>query len=658
MTARAADTLTLELSSHQRATVWLFDHLDGARDVLVPETALFDDEGILSAWLFTRSSVVDKRSRLVVTRREQLELNLLRLEARLQDLARSRRQTTVAVQWRELPVQLDEAALDHLVRSLCAREKALTSADPEDVASIDCRAYAGGAFVLQARVESPSETHVVARFDCESREGEDGIVMVVVQHEPSERANCQAPVLPVAAQRLVESQTRAVVRHLAARGSVVHSMELEFTLLSSPSTAVLTTARSLAVSLREKPSTSMPCQHPLEPRRPARVSHKQATLAAAQEQDPHGVMENPLALAEDLVGAHALPSHHSYRICRKCRSTADVDLAREVQRHQKTLRGVLAQYQSLQQRHAALETQHRNLMTRIAQRDEQIEALTSHLNAARNAAREQRQLQEDTATRYAELERELSTQQQKYATLLSELDAANARALERQQQHDAAVNGLQDDSSVERQRWQARHDDALRELDALRAHVARLESLQRKAERQHEEMRAECDEMRFQWSFVSRKLTDVAERGVLPPRRVAGGFSSYPTPSAANVELVVKWIVDYEARRTVIDSQKKSAGRRLRMKLQLMRALQQQPASPRRRRTRSPSRSPVRRRSRSPSRARDRGRRSTTQPPTTVESARDSDERGATSPLEPTRSPTLLAQQRASRQKSAEQSGE
>ncbi|KAJ0411353.1 hypothetical protein ATCC90586_004339 [Pythium insidiosum] len=524
-----------------------------------PSTALFDDEGVLTAWLFTRSTP-DKQPRLVVSRRDHLELNLLRLEARLQDLALSRGQSVVAVQWREPPLLLDEAALDHLIRTLCVRERALTSPDPD--LAID-RTYGDGAFVLQAHTTARSETRVAAHFVGKSgsdRHEDEDVVTI------RELSDAERPLdLPSAAQRGVESQTRAVVRHLASKGVAVLSLELEFTVLSSPSAAVLTSARSLVASLSpaavQPPASS--CHHPLQPRRAGRsVKGSQAQ----HQPEP----DNPLAIAAELVGARALPSHHSYRICRKCRSTADVDLALEVQRHQATLRGVLAQYQSLQQGHSDLETQLRSLQQRLAQRDEQIESLTSHLDAARSAAREQRREQEESVARYAELERRLATLQQNNATLLVELDAANAKALERQQQHDAAVNDLQDDSTVERQRWQARHDDALRELEALRAQVARLELLHRRSEQRHEEMRAECDEMRFQWSFVSRKLTDVAERGVLPPRRVAGGFSSYPTPSAANVEHVVKWIVDYEARRTVIDSQKKSAGRRLRMKLQLM----------------------------------------------------------------------------------------
>lgn len=78
--------MSTSFASPQSATYWLFTHLDGLTDVAIPETAVFDDEGVFERWLYTElspySAQVSKKCR--IRTHNHLQLNLLRLEARLQ----------------------------------------------------------------------------------------------------------------------------------------------------------------------------------------------------------------------------------------------------------------------------------------------------------------------------------------------------------------------------------------------------------------------------------------------------------------------------------------------------------------------------------------------------------------------------------------------
>lgn len=76
-------TDTVELSGRHAASYWLFSHLEGLRHVAIPETAFFDSEGVLEAWLFTDASHKNQ-SDCQIARRDFLETNVLRLEAHLQ----------------------------------------------------------------------------------------------------------------------------------------------------------------------------------------------------------------------------------------------------------------------------------------------------------------------------------------------------------------------------------------------------------------------------------------------------------------------------------------------------------------------------------------------------------------------------------------------
>lgn len=89
---RNSTVVVVEHTDRHAATYWLFKHVEGLCRVPIPETALFDAEGVLEAWIFapvvaTRRRDANSKPQAVgcqVVRREVLETNVLRLEARLQ----------------------------------------------------------------------------------------------------------------------------------------------------------------------------------------------------------------------------------------------------------------------------------------------------------------------------------------------------------------------------------------------------------------------------------------------------------------------------------------------------------------------------------------------------------------------------------------------
>lgn len=86
MTVERPKTASTSFASPQSATHWLFTRLEGLVDVAIPETAVFDSEGVFERWLYTDPSPHSAQAskRCTIRTHSYLQLNLLRLEARLQ----------------------------------------------------------------------------------------------------------------------------------------------------------------------------------------------------------------------------------------------------------------------------------------------------------------------------------------------------------------------------------------------------------------------------------------------------------------------------------------------------------------------------------------------------------------------------------------------
>lgn len=50
----------LEFVGRRAATHWLLGHLDGLHHVPVPDTGLFDAEGVLEAWVYSCGSTLSR----------------------------------------------------------------------------------------------------------------------------------------------------------------------------------------------------------------------------------------------------------------------------------------------------------------------------------------------------------------------------------------------------------------------------------------------------------------------------------------------------------------------------------------------------------------------------------------------------------------------
>lgn len=270
------------------------------------------------------------------------------------------------------------------------------------------------------------------------------------------------------------------------------------------------------------------------------------------------------------------PTHANYRVCRQCRSATDVDLAKELMRKQTMLRGVLAKYQSVQEQHAATHIHNEELQELLERQQRTIYELQRELDRVRSAFQEK-------DVQALELKLENSDLQVQLVNTVEELQAVNLQ-VEHAEQRVLEAEALQKQkSSLDREnedawqtlpQWECCNAHLEQQFSQLQRELERNQQTLRKLQTKYEEVRADRDELRFQWRFVYRKLVDIKEPGVAPPQRIAGGYRSYPVPSDANVRDVVKWLVNYDAKRVLIEVQKKkTVGKRLRLKLELMRVL-------------------------------------------------------------------------------------
>ncbi|DAZ94043.1 TPA: hypothetical protein N0F65_001474 [Lagenidium giganteum] len=597
---------TTEASGARAATYWLFKRLVGLQHVAVPETALFDDEGVLEAWLYVPATSVTA-SPPPVTAHEFVQLRLLRFEARLQELAKCKGKTKgkattsssvggdpVALHWKDVPVALDEIVLDRLVRLLCAREVAIRNPEPDMTVP---RKALDGPFCLQQFVapveqlryrchvrhtrlvellqmvdgaERTTASMDVSDIDpCEYTRFEDyaddvamtitadrkdsgnsSIEIIADEDVASTQAVANRPVRAVDHQ--LRDRALLVLQHLHSQEWLVQELVFEFvvaTTSTQPSIVLVGAHRVAAVHFELKVH---------------RTKHK-GKHRSTSSSTTH-------------VPTKGAPSHRNYRICRSCRGLDELSLAQELNGCQDALRGVLTKYQTALEQVAVLTSatdrlQHTTNAQLQTLRDQQheIERLQQalltktleHRGVAKSNTRLQRELNEALA--------ELQSTQQALQRRIDQVHDLNDQRI-------AAERAQQERDSAERSMWKAKVHEVETQVEQLQKQVTELTANLVKAQQEREEMCAERDELSFRWGFVCRKLTDINEPGVAPPKRVAGGFSCYPTPSTENVTEVVRWLVDYEAKKTVIEAQKQSVQKRLRLKLKLLRALAAPPA--------------------------------------------------------------------------------
>lgn len=420
------------------------------------------------------------------------------------------------------------------------------------------------------------------------------------------------------AQR-IEEIIRGLLHHLYhVHGVVIHALTLESTIVgasradSSP-IIYITGARAIemhaipkseeaeevrrtgvkAKSKREKTKT-----HP-----PSMAKHKQNNnnvLASEHQEFCNFIQVQPPEIASLLTWAQNLGMKlldaPNYRVCRQCRAPNEMDLTLELQKQQVLVRNLLANYQKSREQGAAAQRDYTSAMTQNTEQHALLMDLHSRVNQLEFDLRS-KETQLDLANH---LNAQLTHDNREYQMHAAQ-SARRIRELEDhmddlQRAQSEWFEVMKEDSDAQRRRWYEAHGEKYAKVDRLEDENMHLKYVLSRLERSYERAYTERNELRFQWRFVHRKLVDVKESGVKPPKRVAGGYSLYPIPSTENVREVVRWIVDYEAKKNAKlnspDKHSSKIRRRLQMKIELMRVFGG--VSPKRLMASLPSRSPER----------------------------------------------------------------
>lgn len=564
----------------------------------------------------------------------------MRFEAHLQDLAREQQTKVVAVQLSNEPVYVDEVELDALTRELCARELAMNALEPN--LGVPRELPGGGSFCLQAFVPPIDNQFTVVRFqhastlnaasssadevgdeDSDSKEprhtspssaswrsadrsdGRYSFVSRLWERAPS-RYSSSAPrhdtVIAESLQRRVEALVRDVVTHFHVFfGLRMVDATLEFALEATSGVLHLVSAQHIKIHrVSSTPMTSHRIGSKHATQRRQRKLQRSAR-PTTNRNESLATSSHTSDLDADLSALATRSAHTNVRVCRQCRSAQHVELAQELAQRQRTLRRVLSNYQTAQEERAAAQHRESESHELLARQRQTIATLQLELDRARESLRDRDSQIEALERANAALQTQVAGAGDDVRAAKLQIELVEKRLVEAEQATRAAVQHRESNSHRQMQHATQQQTLLQAQLEQLQHELERTQLTLRKLQTKYEEVRADRDELRFQWRFVHRKLVDVKEPGVAPPPRIAGGYQSYPAPSDANVRDVVKWLVDYSAKRALVDAhKKKSVAKRLQLKLELMRVL----GSPKKRRgtARIASSSP-RRRSRSPSKS-------------------------------------------------------
>lgn len=418
----------------------------------------------------------------------------------------------------------------------------------------------------------------------------------------------QDPVSTLSLRKRVEMAASRVFHHLCESHSLLlTSATLEFAVVSDVGgdeclDVVLVAASAISFVI-DLAATRIPRQRypmtgspgPIDAWQRSCGDERHESTAVADPGHDEGAWVVDLSLADaTLTSSRQLKARSHYRkrssegelplprVCRQCRGPMDVALANELKQARATTRTALAKLEALQEAMSALEQSKHALgleMSRLrSERDgwkERCGLIVSRYEAA--TAELRTQLSESVEARAMALEDDawLGCDPQHWER---HEDRVHRRVMvlvttRVKEQHEQQLEQWRDEweASVAASQANADIQKTLRATQEIDHDHELLTRLQTKLEL----ARAERDELRFQWKYVARQLTDIKAHGVHLPPRVAGGFSSYPSPSPENVRTVVKWIVDYEVKRVALEarSRTRSVGKRLKLKLELMRAL-------------------------------------------------------------------------------------
>lgn len=523
-----------------------------------------------------------------------------------------------AQQLDDAPRLYSEQDLDRLVRTLCARELKLRSLTSEALDAADKRAFLSSSgpnfvsyngptpFCLQEHLGDKDKV-VVANVKIAGgpQNGPHSVYQLSLHDEnrlPGHSCQCcvsgQHQMVPLSKetttmkQNVQEIVTRLVLHLREHYGVALIAAKFELAQVKSPRSiakndlvliaacAIEITSAASFVSQREDAPNTLDSL--IDDAGDARCDEERTTwefeippLASSN------FSEKQYRKRHTARDASPLP-----RVCRQCRGPLDVALSNELKRERATTRSALAKLEASQitirelgDTSAGMKIEIMHLRRECEDWERRCKALVEQHSLEMDVIR--RRLSEANELRKMALEDSswYGGDANHWQALETRVQRQVSRIVETQlhQQRDAHVEQWRAEWLASVATIQAKAERAKEESDRIERDIEQLARTQTKLEL----IRAERDELRFQWRFVVRQLTDIKTRGVQLPVRVAGGFSSYPSPSPENVRSVVKWIVDYEVKRVALEarSRTKSAGKRLKLKVELMRALAGQVSS-------------------------------------------------------------------------------
>lgn len=506
---------------------------------------------------------------------------------------------------------LSEVDLDRLIRTLCAREAAMRAPEPDIRIS---RQLPGGGFCLQESLASittaTDQTSITSYFQCQPSDnfgdyenhcqyshianGHEAQGTFANAEDSGPEVEDPVQINGCLAQR-IEEMIKCLLRHLYhAHGVIIRTLTLESTVVealrpdSSPNIYV-TGARAIEIRAISKPEVAEEVkrtnvqsktkreQAKINSRSLPKRKQRNNTLASQHQEFCNFIQVQsreivPLLTWAQKLGMKLLDAPN-YRVCRQCRAPNEMDLTLELQKQQVLVRSLLSNYQKSREQGDAAQRDYTSAMTQNTEQHALLMDLHSRVN----------QLEIDLRSKETQLEQanELNTQltrdnleyQVHTTQSIQKIHELQERVDDFHRAQSEWLNAMKEDSEAQRRRWYDAHGEKYAKADRLEDENMHLKYVLTRLERSYERAYTERNELRFQWRYVHRKLVDVREPGVKPPKRVAGGYSLYPIPSTENVREVVKWIVDYEAKKnTKLNSPDKHSSkirRRLQMKIEL-----------------------------------------------------------------------------------------
>ncbi|OQR90617.1 hypothetical protein ACHHYP_05370 [Achlya hypogyna] len=505
------------------ATHFVLQHVHGIKGVALPDTALFDDEGVLVEWL------VPSQSNQVLRKKKIQNTNLLLFELRLQELAEARGSTNVAVLWDDTVVLYDESRFDVLVRMLCAREAEMLAPVPHLSGP---RKFGNGRFCLQAFVDPSDDLRYVTELDAAGKTRlskiASGVKVYATPYGPSlETGHLATKCVPREIESVLQQAVMSVFSHLQ-KHMQVEEMVLEWVLSASAAkkqvqVPVLIGAQSIRYARRHDdsaygPAASTATKESSSSDAPVEGVRRAASVGQLPQWSEEALLSMPIV------------QHIEDKVCRFCRRPRELELSRELAKTQSVFRHTIGKLQTREREFDQSREEAKALQQKIHDLDVTVNELHNQLKRegaqAKFVAQQLQQRCDEIERQREKTQASLELEEATRAAVEETVQELEAKLAQLNQTHDMSQKLAQ----LDLKRAHNETDNHLRNVHSLKAALAK--------------MTAERDDCLAFRAYLFRRLADTTQPGVDPPKRCAGGFWSYPSPSPENVAEVVRVLVD------------------------------------------------------------------------------------------------------------------